>query len=132
LTATIDPLEVYSLLLELGTQRAVAGRLGIHEVTLIRRAKSEPELRDAIDQARTLYRMRTYPHGKPTGYAQGCRCGRCIEANRESARQRSQERATRQDQAVHGRASTYQNWGCRCDPCKAAHSIRLKQRRSGR
>lgn len=60
-------------------------------------------------------------HGTPRGYGMGCRQDCCREAMRVY---RQNYMATRPDYipawVVHGTESTYQNWKCRCPPCKAA------------
>lgn len=76
-------------------------------------------------------------HGNVSTYRNpryACRCGECRDA---STRRRRQEMASRRarlaaDPSVvqHGRASTYTNWGCRCDDCKAANSAWLAARRA--
>lgn len=33
---------------------------------------------------------------------------------------------------VHGKASTYSNWQCRCDECKAAHAANARRLRASR
>jgi hypothetical protein len=124
----IDAVEVYELLVILGSQRAVAKRIGVCEATLTRRGQVDPAVGVALLEGRTRYRERTYPPGSRTGYVQGCRCDACTTANSDDVRRRAAERSQRQEQAIHGKASTYQNWKCRCDPCKAAHSANLKQR----
>lgn len=60
-------------------------------------------------------------HGAQRAKVLGCHCDRCREdvarrnrADRESRRLRLLADPTL---AVHGRASTYTNWVCRCVPC---------------
>ena len=63
-------------------------------------------------------------HGTNLAYKRGCRCMTCRAAHSEY---RAQYRAEKKAQlaadpsaAEHGVYSTYANWMCRCDPCKAA------------
>lgn len=58
------------------------------------------------------------------GYAAGCRCAQCREGHRIS---RAELVAARRERLLadptvrpHGVANTYTNWGCRCEPCRAA------------
>lgn len=67
--------------------------------------------------------MRT--HGKYSTYNTGCRCVDCAEANRR--RVRKQRTACKARLAVdpairHGERNTYDTYGCRCEPCRAAKS----------
>ena len=65
-------------------------------------------------------------HGRVTGYSRGCRCPECRQANTDSLNRRKAERCAdpaAADRAGHGKTSTYLNYGCRCDPCKAAQSV---------
>lgn len=73
-------------------------------------------------------------HGKATSYGNyGCRCELCAAAWREAVKaKRAERRATRVLDADgflvvtanvrHGVPSTYINWGCQCQPCRAAHA----------
>lgn len=77
-------------------------------------------------------------HGTITGYNRHrCRQPACRAAARAAtaeARQRRlalrverggrsyAERDTNGNPLPHGDASTYQNWGCRCEPCTAANT----------
>lgn len=55
-------------------------------------------------------------HGRRGTYTRGCRCDRCVEANRaDSAKNRRKGTAP-----THGTYGGYCAYGCRCDPCKAA------------
>lgn len=69
----------------------------------------------------------TYGHGHPSRYAQGCRCTKCRAANAERCRGQQRRRTADPngaDRAGHGKASTYQNYGCRCRPCTEANSAK--------
>lgn len=83
-------------------------------------------------------------HGTAGGYSNyGCRCAPCTAAHSAAlARARVARLAWRRWDAragtwvttadvPHGRASTYENWGCRCAPCVTAASA-ARWRRSGR
>lgn len=90
------------------------------------------------------------PHGTGDGYANwGCRCAPCTGARTDEVRADRARRVAwflRLDAATgaptttapgvaHGRASTYQNWGCRCDACRVEASrvrARYPARRAGR
>ena len=81
------------------------------------------------------YRMRTYgdpefvprrgvnaEHGTAGRYWAGCRCAACRAANavlHHEGRER-RRRALATATVTHGSASTYRNWGCRCEPCHQA------------
>jgi hypothetical protein len=75
----------------------------------------------------------TVTHGLASTYRSrngGCRCVDCCRANTERARREKANRATRTPPAdAHGKASTYSNWRCRCEPCTTAHSTYLRNRR---
>lgn len=73
--------------------------------------------------------------GSGTLYNQGCRCELCTEAHRVrmmlSNRTRFNERIRGANgdwyaprASTHGTSSTYTNWGCRCDPCRAEAAVR--------
>ena len=81
------------------------------------------------------YRLRTYgdpqfvprrglnaEHGTSSRYWAGCRCAACRAVNaalhHEGRERRSRALATAT--VAHGSASTYRNWGCRCEPCHQA------------
>jgi hypothetical protein len=62
-------------------------------------------------------------HGRRGTYIKGCRCEACNQANRDGANIGRYSRAGRTPPPdSHGKATTYTNWHCRCDPCKAAQS----------
>ncbi|MFI2426554.1 hypothetical protein ACH5A7_21070 [Streptomyces sp. NPDC018955] len=74
-------------------------------------------------------------HGRASTYKSGCRCTECREANRVYQAASNKRRAADPalaDRAGHGRASTYINYACRCDACKAANSQRLREQRERR
>lgn len=57
-------------------------------------------------------------------YQKGCRCDKCVTANRTYTREwRARVRAAglAADDRRHGTANGYENFGCRCDLCVAAH-----------
>lgn len=73
----------------------------------------------------------TQTHGLAGTYRSGCRCDECRKANTERCRISREQRARRTPPLeAHGKAATYSNWACRCDPCKAAHSVNLAARRT--
>jgi hypothetical protein len=59
-----------------------------------------------------------------------CRQARGARNNAPSRARRRQQLAEDPSCAPHGRASTYQNYGCRCDVCRAAQSAVKEQRRA--
>ena len=81
------------------------------------------------------YRQRTYgdpeflprrgvdaEHGTASRYWAGCRCAPCRAANaalHHEGRER-RRRALATAPVTHASASTYRNWGCRCEPCHQA------------
>lgn len=69
--------------------------------------------------------MTSAAHGLPNTYKSGCRCTQCREANRVYQAAATARRAadpTAADIAGHGKRSTYANYQCRCDACRAAHT----------
>lgn len=71
--------------------------------------------------------MANYQHGDPRRYSNGCRCPKCRTAHAKRHREQSLRRAAdpaNADLAGHGKASTYQNYRCRCRPCTAANSAK--------
>lgn len=68
-----------------------------------------------------------YRHGDARKYAQGCHCTECraahAERHQEQQRRRMSDPAAA-DRAGHGKASTYQNYACRCVPCTEANSAK--------
>ncbi|SEF34349.1 hypothetical protein SAMN05421837_107332 [Amycolatopsis pretoriensis] len=79
-------------------------------------------------------RRRLTYHGTAHGYKNvGCRCVACSEANRAAARDERHRRYARRllvdgvwvapvAAERHGRVTTYNAWGCRCEPCTGAAS----------
>lgn len=69
-------------------------------------------------------------HGTASTYRNGCRCEPCRIANTKRTRQERQARRERlrvdPSLAPHGRYTTYENWGCRCDACSADHEERMR------
>lgn len=73
-----------------------------------------------------------------------CLCGVCCSAHTREQRAAKRARfAAREDiggvlvaitvpEENHGRASTYRNWGCRCEECSAAESVKTVERRESR
>ena len=61
-------------------------------------------------------------HGTCSRYDAGCRCARCRAANtaRHHEIRERRRRALATAAVTHGCASTYRNWGCRCEPCHQA------------
>lgn len=61
-------------------------------------------------------------------YVRGCRCDGCRTAsrNRQYRQKKIRQKRLAKDMTLanHGQASTYMNWGCRCEPCTTAHSAR--------
>lgn len=69
------------------------------------------------------------------GYQRGCRCADCNSGHtRYEARKRAERRAdpARADRAGHGKATTYNNYGCRCPACKDAQSAKNAAYRQAR
>lgn len=101
-----------------------------------RRCSICPEPVEAFDLCRFhYYRLRKYgdpefvprrgvnaDHGTVSRYWAGCRCAACRAANaalhHEGREHRRRALATAT--VTHGSASTYRNWGCRCEPCHQA------------
>jgi hypothetical protein len=81
-------------------------------------------------------------HGRYATYTNhGCRCEACTAAWRNKVRAARTERRrsflaevdgrlVSMADVAHGSASTYSNWGCRCEPCVVANSaLKAEQRR---
>jgi hypothetical protein len=66
-------------------------------------------------------------HGCDGTYSVGCRCDDCKRAHALAAYQARRRRVVT-DFAMHGKASTYKNYMCRCDLCREA--VRLERRRA--
>ena len=80
-----------------------------------------------------LHRNRSGSNGQVTSWPKWCpECKRKLVAERLSAwryRRIEQTKANggiAPDPAVHGKYSTYVQWGCRCEECR--HSARLRER----
>lgn len=74
-------------------------------------------------------------HGRASSYKDGCRCSECREANRvyqAGANARRAEQSDAADRAGHGKRSTYANYRCRCDACRAANSAACREYRERR
>jgi len=75
------------------------------------------------------------PCPSSAGYARGCRCDGCKEANREVQREIKARRIARfrsgKTRIKHG-VSGYSNWDCRCPECRSAWSEYLRERRKDR
>lgn len=130
MTRAINVPELYAALITMGSIKAAAEHLGMSDRTITRRRHSDPEIGAAVDRALARRRELTFPHGSDSGYTQRCRCDACRAAHAAVTVLRRAEKATRLDEAPHGTANTYTNWGCRCAPCTAAHSAAQKARRS--
>ncbi len=63
-----------------------------------------------------------------TRHALGCRCCRACTARTQRAARRSRPTPTH----VHGKATGYRDYGCRCDPCKAAVAVESADYRARR
>ncbi|MFE7954442.1 hypothetical protein [Streptomyces sp. NPDC057413] len=74
-------------------------------------------------------------HGDHRTYIKGCRCTRCREAMRVRAVEKRaawRSAPSAADRAGHGKLSTYKNYGCRCEPCKAANTEATRAGRAAR
>lgn len=62
-------------------------------------------------------------HGTYAGYQKKCRCGPCRTAATEYTRAwRARNRGTLPDgDPRHGTVTGHDDYGCRCNPCRAAH-----------
>jgi len=68
-------------------------------------------------------------HGTTSGYAAGCRCDQCKDAQRAYTAEYKAQLAT-SGEYRHGTMSGYTT-GCRCDDCKAAQRAYMMQRNYG-
>lgn len=61
-------------------------------------------------------------HGIRATYVAGCRCAECVTANTDYfSGWKATQKPLAADDPRHGRDATYNNYGCRCDRCAAAH-----------
>jgi hypothetical protein len=113
-----------------------------------RRCSICPEPVEAFGLCRFhYYRLRTYgdaefvlrrgvsaEHGTPSRYDAGCRCAACRAANTARYHESTElrRRALGSATVPHGSASTYRNWGCRCEPCHQAALARGALARAAR
>lgn len=92
--------------------------------TLLRVAVREPDFRAALDDAIAEREANKERVSCPSAsrYARGCRCDGCRQAATEAHNRQQAARLARgvPDGVPHGSASTYSNWGCRCEPCTKA------------
>ena len=72
--------------------------------------------------------MSNAKHGTARRYALLCRCDICTDGNTQRM---YVQRVRREDgvPTVHN-ASTYRNWGCKCEVCTAAHLDMMRAKRS--
>lgn len=72
---------------------------------------------------------RALAHGRHGYQRRKCRCAACCAAWEAYKAERRAIVAARvvPEFAVHGRYTTYGNYGCRCAPCSAAHSEEMKR-----
>lgn len=61
-------------------------------------------------------------HGTDSKYAAGCRCDECRAAHAFAQLRLNEQRQRRgvPPSVPHGSTSTYNNYNCRCEPCKQA------------
>ena len=113
-----------------------------------RRCSICPEPVEAFGLCRFhYYRQRTYgdpefvlrrgvsaDHGTSSRYDAGCRCVACRAANTARYHEKTELRhhALANAEVSHGSASTYRNWGCRCEPCHQAALARAALARAAR
>jgi predicted NAD-dependent protein-ADP-ribosyltransferase YbiA (DUF1768 family) len=73
-------------------------------------------------------------HGTSSRYWAGCRCAACRAANTARYHEHTElrRRALATTAITHGSASTYRNWGCRCEPCHQAALARGALARAAR
>jgi hypothetical protein len=60
-------------------------------------------------------------HGRSGTITAGCKCDQCREASRRK-RALTRKRAEHKTPPAHGTLNAYQNYSCRCEPCRAAAS----------
>ncbi len=68
-------------------------------------------------------------HGDPrVRAATGCRCVACQRSNgTKPLAPKAARLAADPTLAPHGSLSTYNNWGCRCEPCREANRVHSQQ-----
>lgn len=64
---------------------------------------------------------------RPRG-GRNCRACRKLTNNQIQARQRQLRKTRPMPERAHGTVGGYQNWHCRCDACRAAHSQKRRSR----
>lgn len=72
-------------------------------------------------------------HGLQSTYNQGCRCRKCMDGHAVMHARANERRARELAEGlvvlVHGTASTYSNWKCRCDECVEKNKERARDYR---
>ena len=72
-------------------------------------------------------------HGTQGGYFYwGCRCGRCTAAATKYSQDYRKRRSEKIKPEDHGKATTYTNSLCRCDPCREAYRVDRAGRKRNR
>jgi DNA-binding CsgD family transcriptional regulator len=73
----------------------------------------------------TIPRLRGVEHGTFLSYQRGCTCEKCRAANNAEARKHRENRKYKEmPEELHGTENGYRNWGCLCEPCKAAGALK--------
>jgi hypothetical protein len=74
-------------------------------------------------------------HGTEAGYVIGCRQSCCRAAHAAAAGRRNAMRRrllAEGAEITHGLKSSYDNWGCKCEPCAAAAAAYRRDLRASR
>jgi hypothetical protein len=70
--------------------------------------------------------------GKSSGYADGCRRDACKAYNTGRHRKWRKRQKLDPGSAIHGTENGYNNYGCKCWPCKNAKVAANKRRKRAR
>lgn len=73
-------------------------------------------------------------HGSRSRYQRGCRCRRCVAANRAYGLRWMMDsywrnRRLHSEPPTHGTLRGYQHFGCRCEKCTEANTAYFRNRR---
>lgn len=106
-------------------------RLGIEIDELSKKYHVHPaSIRLWLRQEGVTLRPRPWTHGVNGYNWRKCRCAICRAANAERALEYRKRRLANGGipaKTAHGKASTYSNWRCRCEPCKEAWRVHMRR-----
>ena len=103
----------------------VAGRR-LNIVVAFREIREELERPVVLTVNSPLFEAGVGTHGLVGTYSHGCHCALCTEAWRLDRAAVAGRWRARGGNPTHGKASTYQIYGCRCRPCTKANSAKCR------